>query len=42
MEMGYMGEAKRGFGGWKFVGGGVSHELGFLPLYIFSDFRHPI
>ena len=23
------------------MGGGVLHELGFLPLYIFSDFRHP-
>jgi hypothetical protein len=29
-------------GGCKFVGGGVSHELGFLPLYSFSDFRLPI
>ena len=36
------GGQKRGFGGWKFMGGGVLHELGFLPLYIFSDFRYPI
>ena len=42
MEMGSMGRQKRGFGSWKFVGGGVLHELGFLPLYSFSDFRHPI
>jgi hypothetical protein len=42
MEMGSIGEAKRGSGGCKFVGGGVSHELGLLPLYSFSDFRLPI
>jgi hypothetical protein len=36
------GRWKRGSGGCKFVGGGVSHELGFLPLYSFSDFRFPI
>jgi hypothetical protein len=30
------GRRKRGC---KFVGGGVPHELGFLPLYSFSDFR---
>ena len=43
MEMGSMGgRQKRGFGGWRFVVGGVLHELGFLHLYIFSDFRHPI
>jgi len=35
------GRQKRGFWWLKFVGGGVLHELGFLPLYIFSDFRHP-
>jgi hypothetical protein len=37
MEMGSMGEAKRCSGGCKFVGGGVSYELGFLPLYSLSD-----
>jgi hypothetical protein len=37
-----MGTRKHGSGGCKFVGGGVSHELGFLPLYSFSDFRLPI
>jgi hypothetical protein len=42
MEMGSMGEAKTCSGGCKFVGGGVSHELGLLPLYSFSDFRLPI
>ena len=42
MEMGSMGRQKRGFGGCKFVVWGVLHELGFLPLYSFSDFRHPI
>ena len=26
------GRQKRGFGCWKFVVGGVLHELGFLPL----------
>jgi hypothetical protein len=37
------GEGKKsGFGGHKFVVWGVHHELGFLPLYSFSDFRHPI
>jgi hypothetical protein len=36
------GRRKRGSGGCKFVGGGVPHELGFLPLYSFSDFRLPI
>ena len=36
------GRQKRGFGGWKFVGGGVLHELGFLPLYILPESRHPI
>ena len=36
------GRQKRGFWWLKFVGGGVLHELGFLPLYIFSDFRHPL
>jgi hypothetical protein len=42
MEMGAMGRRKRGSGGCKFVGGGVSHELGFLPLYSLSDSRLPI
>jgi hypothetical protein len=36
------GRRKRGSGGCKFVGGDVSHELGFLPLYSFSDFHLPI
>jgi hypothetical protein len=36
------GRQKRGFWWLKFVGGGVLHELGFLPLYSFSDFRHPL
>jgi hypothetical protein len=36
------GRRKRSSGGCKFVGAGVSHELGFLPLYSFSDFRLPI
>ena len=36
------GRQKCGFWWLKFVGGGVLHELGFLPLYIFSDFRHPL
>jgi hypothetical protein len=35
------GRRKRGSGGCKFVGGGVSHELGFLPLYSLSDWRLP-
>jgi hypothetical protein len=43
MDMAYMGEAKkRGFWRLQFVGGGVPHDLGFLPLYSFSDFCHPI
>jgi hypothetical protein len=33
---------KRGSGGCKFVGGGVSHELGFVPLYSLLDSRLPI
>ena len=36
------GRQKRGFGGCKFVGGDALGELGFLPLYSFSDSRHPI
>jgi hypothetical protein len=36
------GRRKRGSGGCKFMGGGVSHELGFHPLYSFLDFRLPI
>jgi hypothetical protein len=36
------GRRKRGSGGCKFVGGGVPHELGFLPLYSLSDSRIPI
>jgi hypothetical protein len=36
------GRQKRGSSGCKFVGGGVSHELGFFPLYSFSDFYLPI
>jgi hypothetical protein len=36
------GRQKRGSGGCKFVSGGVSHELGFLPLYSLSDSRLPI
>ena len=36
------GRQKRGFGGCKFVGGGVLHDLGFPPLYRLSDFRHPL
>jgi hypothetical protein len=36
------GRRKRGSGGCKFVGGGVLHELGFLPLYSLSDSRLPI
>jgi hypothetical protein len=36
------GRRKRDSGGCKFVGRGVSHELGFLPLYSFSDFHLPI
>ena len=31
------GRQKRGFGGCKFVGGGVLHDLGFPPLYGLSD-----
>ena len=42
MEMGSMGRQKRGFGGWKFMGGGILHELGFPSLYRLSDFRHPL
>jgi hypothetical protein len=33
---------KHGSGGCKFVGGGVPHDLGFLPLYSLSDSRLPI
>jgi hypothetical protein len=36
------GRQKSGSGGCKFVGGGVPHELSFLPLYSFSDFYLPI
>jgi hypothetical protein len=36
------GRRKRGSSGCKFVGGGVPHELGFLPLYSLSDSRLPI
>jgi hypothetical protein len=36
------GRRKRGSDGCKFVGGDVSHELGFLLLYSFSDFHLPI
>jgi hypothetical protein len=36
------GRQKRGFWRLPFMGGGVPHELGFLPLYSFSDFCHPI
>jgi hypothetical protein len=36
------GRRKRGSGGCKFVGGGVPHELGFLPLYSLSDSCLPI
>ena len=36
------GRQKCVFGGWKFVGGEVLAELGFLPLYNFSDFRNPL
>jgi hypothetical protein len=36
------GRLKRGSGVCKFVGGGVPHELGFLPLYSLSDSRLPI
>jgi hypothetical protein len=36
------GRRKRGSGGCKFVGGGVPHELGFLPLYSLSDSHLPI
>jgi hypothetical protein len=36
------GRRKCGSGGCKFVGGGVLHELGFLPLYSLSDSRLPI
>ena len=42
MEMGSMGEAKTWLWWLEFVGGGVLHKLGFLPLYNFSDFRQPI
>jgi hypothetical protein len=33
------GRQKHGSGGCKFMGGGVSHELGFLSLYSLSDSR---
>jgi hypothetical protein len=36
------GRQKPGSGGCKFVGGGVLHELGFLPLYSLLDSRLPI
>jgi hypothetical protein len=36
------GRQKRGFWRLQFVGERVPHELGFLPLYCFSDFRHLI
>jgi hypothetical protein len=36
------GRRKRGSGGCKFVGGGIPHKLGFLPLYSLSDSRLPI
>jgi hypothetical protein len=36
------GRQKHGSGGCKFVGGGVSHALGFLPLYSLSDSHLPI
>jgi hypothetical protein len=36
------GRWKHGSGGCKFMGGGVSHELDFLPLYSLSDFCLPI
>jgi hypothetical protein len=36
------GKQKRDSGGCKFVGGVVSHELGFLPLYSLSDSHLPI
>jgi hypothetical protein len=36
------GRRKRGSGGCKFMGGGVSHELGFLHLYSILDSRLPI
>jgi hypothetical protein len=36
------GRRKHGSGGCKFVGGGVPHELGFLPLYSLSDSHLPI
>jgi hypothetical protein len=36
------GRRKRGSGGYKFVSGGVSHKLGFLPLYSPLDSRLPI
>ena len=39
---GIHGGQKRGFVGCKFVGADLFHELGFLPLYSFSDSRHPI
>ena len=42
MEMGSMGEAKTwllvaGIRGWR-----SPPRVSFLPLYIFSDFRHPL
>jgi hypothetical protein len=36
------GRRKHGSAGCKFVGGGVPHELGYIPLYSFSDFRLPL
>jgi hypothetical protein len=36
------GRRKHGSGGCKFIGGDVSHELGFLPLYSLSDSHLPI
>jgi hypothetical protein len=36
------GRRKCGSGACKFVGGGVPHELGFLPLYSLSDSHLPI
>jgi hypothetical protein len=36
------GRRKRGSGGYKFVGEGVPHDLGFIPLYSLSDSRLPI
>jgi hypothetical protein len=36
------GRRKHSSGGCKFMGGGLSYELGFLPLYSLSDSRLPI